>query len=888
MTDSAPLEVHVVSHTHWDREWYQPAGRFRQRLVALVDELLDDPPAAGSSFLLDGQAILLEDYLAVRPERRDELATLLRGGRLEAGPWYVLADELIPSGEALVRNLLAGRRSLATLGATSPPVLYCPDSFGHPAALPAIARGFGLELVVLWRGYGGRRWPAGDTLRWRAPDGGEVLVHHLPPDGYEFGSSLPASGEAARDRWKRVRDVLAPRAVLGVALLTHGADHHARQRDADRALDLLASAADAPVHRSSLTAFAARVLDVASGARLPVVQGELRDSYGYTWTLQGTFAARAAQKRRNARAERLLLREAEPWAAVAAAQGARSLAPSLRHAWRTLLECHPHDSLCGCSIDAVARAVDARLTDAIVQGRGIRDDALLAVIGHDPVDARQRQADWRPVVVLRNTAARPRQGVAEVRVASFVRDVPVGPGSARMAREHLTAARADRDALHRHRLALLDGARPVVLQPMSSALATDLVESPRHYPDADRVVASRALVWVDEIAGYGTRSLSIADGGEYRAAVLPGEVRPVTAGADFIDNGMLRLEWTAAGGVRLRDLREGRVVEHLLALEDQGDRGDLYTASLRGEPVAVPLGAPRLVARGPLRGSLALDTGDSAGVVLRAVLSLDAGASFLRVTIHGENHAPDHRARIVFATDVRQGEGWADAAFGPVRRAPVHATAEDRAIETPPLTAPLHRWVSLFAGSRGATLVSDGLAEYETYADGRIAVTLLRAVGELSRPDLPERPGHAGWPAPTPGAQSLGPFAACFGLALHGARDRATIAAVERIAEDVLLPIRGATLRSALAVPDVTRGLELDGEGLAFSACKPGEIEGWTVLRCVNLTEELVAGRWRLGWRPVEARRSRLDETPGEALAVAGNAVEFSAAPREIVTVLVR
>ncbi len=103
-------DLYVVTHTHWDREWYRTEARFRQRLVALIDELLYDPPSVGESFLLDGQAILLDDYLAVRPERAAKLATLLRDGRIEAGPWYVLADELIPSGEALVRNLLARAR----------------------------------------------------------------------------------------------------------------------------------------------------------------------------------------------------------------------------------------------------------------------------------------------------------------------------------------------------------------------------------------------------------------------------------------------------------------------------------------------------------------------------------------------------------------------------------------------------------------------------------------------------------------------------------------------------------------------------------------------------------------------------------------------------------
>src|SRR5437762_485499 len=157
------LTVHVVTHTHWDREWYHPAERFRQQLVALVDELLDDATDR-SSFLLDGQTVVLEDYLDVRAERASDLAAALRDGRLEAGPWFVLADELIPSGEALVRNLLAGRRTLRGLRAKSPPVLYCPDSFGHPAALPLLAQGFACPVIVLWRGAGGATTPDRDGV----------------------------------------------------------------------------------------------------------------------------------------------------------------------------------------------------------------------------------------------------------------------------------------------------------------------------------------------------------------------------------------------------------------------------------------------------------------------------------------------------------------------------------------------------------------------------------------------------------------------------------------------------------------------------------------------------------------------------------------------------
>jgi mannosylglycerate hydrolase len=244
--------------------------------------------------------------------------------------------------------------------------------------------------------------------------------------------------------------------------------------------------------------------------------------------------------------------------------------------------------------------------------------------------------------------------------------------------------------------------------------------------------------------------------------------------------------------------------------------------------------------------------------------------------------------RAVLATGVRGARVWADAAFGAVERRPIVVPAEDARRETPPPTAPLHRYVSLYAADRGATVYSDGLAEYEATEAGDVAVTLLRAVGELSRNDLPERPGHAGWPVPTPESQSLGPFQAMLAIMPHGPRDAATIDAVERAADDVLLPLAGTTLRAALSVPEPTRGVALEGAGLAFGALKPSEDGAWTVARCVNLTDDPVRGRWTFAFPVSEARLARLDETPLGALDVEGESVAFDVGPRGVVTVLAR
>jgi alpha-mannosidase len=871
-------DVLVVAHTHWDREWYHSAERFRQRLVPLVDELLDEPPADGESFLLDGQAVLLEDYLGIRPERAAELSGLLRDGRVEAGPWYVLADELIPGGEALVRNLLVGRETVRRLRGEPPPVLYCPDAFGHPAVLPELARGFGYGVVVLWRGYGGARWPAGDTVRWRGPSGAEVVLYHLPPDGYEFGSSLPTTNVHAMSRWSRIASVLAPRALTGTALLLNGADHHARQYGQRDALAALAAAA-APVRvrATSLRAAALTIEQAAARTALPVVEGELRDSYGYTWTLQGTFAARAAQKRRNAQAERMLVRDVEPWLALLPSGGDGAARALLRATWRTLLKAHPHDTLCGTSIDAVAAAMDGRLASVEMQGMGLRDDALLAHLGHDSERSRAMGPAWRPVVVIRNSAARVRHGVAELTLSATIADVAVGPGSAER-----------QGAPRRVPPWRVDG---VPLQLLERRERVALTESPLDYPDADRVAEVRALGWIDHVAGYAV--VTRAQGGSLRTGTEVVPRNPVRVTERVLENGLLRVEVLEDGEVRLTDLASGRVLNCVVSLEQTREAGDLYTPAVRETLPAPRLQRVRLVHRGPLRGELAIEyelaapKGGRRGRC-RVGLTLDADLPAMRIALDGDNGATDHRLRVRVATGLVGATTVADAAFHPVARTPLEISEEDARMEHVVPTAPLHRWVTRFGPAGGATLFSDGLAEYEALADGAVAVTLFRGVGVLSRADLPERPGHAGWPADTPGAQSIGPFSARLAFAMHGADGPAQRDAIERLADDVLLPIVGETLRSNLGEPGTHAGLALDGDGLAFSAAAPAEREGWRMLRCVNRLGTTVRGRWTLGRPILEAVRTRLDETLLGALRVEGNTVAFDAAAHEIVTVLLR
>ncbi len=934
------LTVCVVSHTHWDREWYHDAARFRQRLVALVDGLLANATGVTAPFLLDGQAIVLEDYLSVRPERVAQLAEQLRNGAIEAGPWYVLGDGLIPSGEAMVRNLLAGRQVLRQFGAdvVAPAVAYCPDTFGHASAIPTIAQGFGFPIAIIWRGYGSARVPRGDTARWQSEDGAEVLLYHLPPDGYETGSALPSDDEQIRVRWNELYRVLGSRSSTGVVLLPNGADHHALQPDLGAALSALTRVARPHVIvRESLGAFARRVVQRAQACDLPLVTGELRDSYGYTWTLGGTYATRAAQKRANARAERDLLRDVEPWLVLAWLHGRGEIdaiaadsritfaqVPALLAvAWRTLLRAHPHDTLCGCSIDAVARAMDEHVASARSQARGLRAVAVEIALHHDVVVARSGPLSVAPVVVVRNRVARWRGGVAEVLLDETLADVPVGPSSG------VSDATIEGE-VGRSVVVTMPIVEDLIVQVLNARLAYRRRESPQHYPDNDLVREHRALVWMPAVPplGLAVRPIGFRSVGENKvpgalnaikvpgalnAIKVPGALNAVnerapehrfepaagehTSTAVELANGLLTVTLTREG-VRIR--HDERVLSNVLTFETSRDVGDSYTPAIRGKPEYLRIVRVQLGARGPLRASARVwlrTEGKRNAVRIVATLSLDVDSDTLHVDIRGNNQRRNHRLRVNFNTDVVASGGahsendvWADAAFGPVRRPPLNIPAHDQLSETVPPTMPMHRWATLSSAERGATLHSDGLAEVEANREsGLIALTLIRAVGELSRNDLPERPGHAGWPAEIPQAQALGPFRAKIGLQLHGTWSQAARDAIEDANEALLLPLTGTTMRDLARPPHEVLGPQLDGVGLRQSATTLAQDGDGIVLRCVNDSYETRTGHWRLpDSGALQFATARLDETLTGAWQPICDSLEFTAPPRAVVTLRVR
>ena len=282
--------VHVISHTHWDREWYRTFEQYRARLVDLVDAVLArmerDPRF--TYFHLDGQSIVLEDYLEIRPEREAEIRRRVEEGRLLVGPWFVMPDMFLVSGESIVRNLARGIRTADGFGRAMR-VGYIPDPFGHISQMPQILAGMGLDGAILWRGFGGRR----AEYRWRAPDGTEVLLSHLPPDGYCNGLRLPlVSGGELQRKTSAVLEYERQRSSSQQILLMIGVDHVEPHPALMDVMDLINGMPGMHAEISTLPAFVHRVREDVDLKRLEVVEGELRAGQDYAHLLPGVFSAR--------------------------------------------------------------------------------------------------------------------------------------------------------------------------------------------------------------------------------------------------------------------------------------------------------------------------------------------------------------------------------------------------------------------------------------------------------------------------------------------------------------------------------------------------------------------------------------------------------------------
>jgi len=845
--------VAVVPHTHWDREWYEPFQTFRIRLVRLLDELLPmlERDLSYARFMLDGQTIVLDDYLEVRPEAEPALRRLTASGRLAIGPWMVLMDEFMVSGETIVRDLQLGLARAASFGAAMP-VGYLPDMFGHIAQMPQILRLAGLEHAVVWRGV-----PAGvehTAFWWEAPDGSRVRAEYLY-GSYSNGRDLPEDAKALVTRARDYEAELGA-ARLDAMLLMNGTDHQMPQPWLGRVVAEANALQDD--YRFVVTSLA-ELLPEQPTRGLTTWRGELR-SGARANLLMGVASNRVDVHQACAAAERSLERRAEPIAALLGDPD-RYPAALLDHAWRLLVLNSAHDSSCACSADEVVDQVVSRYAEARQIGDGVAREAL-----HDL--ARTIDAPAGSTVVV-NPTSRERGGVVEVNVpgtgplrfvdadgtprAVQVLDERGGEGYATMVtgqkvrwvldlvRGSEFAGRPVASYTVTEPAGAAGHAHEIVLQEAGPGVARrdlgELRERMLALGEAGATMRLRlllapsrsVLVDVGPVPGHGWSTLRPDDGEPPTGAV---QARDLS-----ISNEHLSVTVDPADGTYTLETADGLVVPGQGRLVDGGDGGDTYNYSPPDDDLVVEV--PNEVTvhvqeHGPVRARVVVERaytwpthafGDARAcssrattterVVVRTTLELRPEERFARVHEVFDNTCRDHRLRVHFPLPARVEGSDAECAFSVVHRG---LGAEGGTHEHGLPTFPSRRFVDATDGHVGLAVLHDGLLEYEVVDDGReLALTLLRATGYLSRSEPSLRPNPAGPTVALRGSQVPGPREARYAVLPH--RGDWHAASLHAEADAFSVPLE-RTRGGVPGAPRALRGSALWVDGAEVSAVR--------------------------------------------------------------------
>jgi len=909
--------IHLVPHTHWDREWYEPFQVFRMRLVDLIDQLLDRMAADPRlRFTLDGQTATVDDYLEIRPEAEHLIRQLIAEGRLAIGPWMILLDEFLVSGETIVRNLEMGWARAEALGG-SMRVGYLPDMFGHIAQMPQILRRAGIDRAVVWRGV-----PASidrHHFLWRSPDGSVVDTEYLV-GGYGNGAYLfdvpdrlgVKLGEYRRDNAVTYGD----RSLLAM----YGTDHAVPSPKLADLVELVnASGGDLEVRLATLTEYLDRdrALHPGPAGDAPTWQGELR-SGARANILMNVVSARVDLKAAAARAERRLERYAEPLAAL---HGTAWPARLLELAWRRLVENSAHDSICGCSHDEVVAQVIGRYAEAEQIATGLVNSALggvaarlpaggWAVVNPSPVDRCDVveldvavPSEWPAVAVrvgdeLVPTQELVREGAAQgeyrVRGADLERFFHRRRHGRELLGRFINASEIDAASTPPRIVVHLDRvAEPPELDvdELVAAIERAGQERPDDLWDVTFDVAKRRRVLARLSAPpLGYAWATEVDAGDVETASIP---NPVDGSDRTLGNGLVEVTVAEDGTFRLTG--GGVMLDGVGRIVDGGDAGDSYNygAPEGDRIVAVPESVEvRSGQHGPLRGDLTIvrtfawprgltvdataRTSQTVPTAVTTSLELRADEPFVRVSVAFDNDSTDHRVRFHVPLPAPVTRSSAEGQFAVVDRG---LELEAGHGEVPLPTFPAVAFVSV----DGCSVLLDQVTEYEVVDGREIALTLLRSFGLISRNANPYREDPAGPEVPVPAAQLLGPRSFRFALFPHAGSwlDSGARAAAERYRHPFVV-VRSTGPADAPTAP--VPGLRLRGDGVVLSGVR--RRDDWLEVRVVN--EGGTPSQASLEMRLTEARTADLLGRPRDPLPVSGDGLALDLGPWEIQTVQVR
>jgi mannosylglycerate hydrolase len=822
------MKFHVISHTHWDREWHQTYQQYRVKLIRFMDELLEllETTPAYTSFLLDGQTIVLEDYLEIKPKNRERIGQLVKEGHLVIGPWYIQPDEFTPSGESLIRNLLIGQQIGNEFG-PSMQIGYLPDSFGQAAQLPQVLSGFGMNYAIFWRGITNEETEKSDFW-WVGPDGSKVLATHLPL-GYGNGRMLSTDLEQNVKIIEENHKELSDMATTSNLLLMSGFDQRSANKDLPEIIDELNKHFED--HESEFHVKLSRLQDyleaVASEAEnLENLSGEFRK--GKNMRVHVSIAStRLDLKKKNFEVQNLYEKYLEPISSLSFLVGDPYDNDIINKGWKYMMQNHAHDSICNVCTDATHQEMDMRYEFAKQISDSVQKTALEKLMSN--INFQDKGA---PLVVI-NTLGQKRKNLAEATL-------------------HLTSKE----------FMIVDGNGNEVPYQIVETIEENLNDKQIEIgvKNDDQFVFTTKIKFLAEVEGFGFSTYYVK------------ETAPVSnTFADVYQNGIFENEFMSVsiegnGSLTLKEKKTGTIFAGLNVFEEGGNAGDEYDFSPPREDMVITTSdaTPEItvVHNGPIFATLKIvyqlefpvDTDVSGRSEERKSSLIETFVTVNRyenrVDIHTviDNTVKNHRIRALFDTGIKTKTHVADQQFGTIRRdnylEQVEYWEQENWEERYYPIYPQQKFVDVSDKEKGISILNKGLPQYEILhgEDPTIAVTLLAGTDYMGKQDLVDRPGRrSGLHVETPDSLLLGSHEMDYSIVPHpGNEIEASIGlkSSEFTTPFMTVPVAEKSVNGALS--DNCTFIRLLGDGMNISAVKKSEDDHSLLLRIFNTTNQTI------------------------------------------------
>ncbi len=792
----------IVPHTHWDREWYKPFEYFRNELVKLIDYLLDILSEQDYRFMLDGQTVILEDYFEIRPERKEELLNRIREGKIAVGPWYLLPDEWLVNQESLIRNLEFSFDLAKEYNLNLMPIAYLPDQFGHTRAIPQLITDLtNFKAAVIWRGVGLEVVTV--PFSWKSNlNSSSSLFSVYMPYGYGNAATLPDELNELKDAVSTRIKELSQYSPLPVYLLMNGTDHQLPQSYLISLVPNISSG-ETDVRISLLDDYVDELLsEMKSNDYIPPEYvGEFRSS-ARAHLLQDTYSARMWIKQWNQKVEDLLVHYAEPINTYTWLNLNRNY-PSiyLKNAWRWHLHNQPHDSICGCSIDQTHEEMRSRYSWAETIANNLIDDAIEYIKDNKIESEESSLAVFNPS----NCSSLPMYFEFSIPKELAVKGIESSDG----VRYEIQPVTSSEDIIFESSFSpfmLKSGLKLLPGRNIMGVYINEVTYSEGEKSDicniriicdekpigdfdvealkekAEELLQNKKFkrFYVKMTKGFTDKYCSVAflDKWSFTKFLLKEDIDILTnveklrITKNKVENQFYNLKFNKNGTFNLVDIKTNQIFSELHKFEDFGDRGDEYTFGRLGPEKAI---LKRVKRKTKLNGQLVSEIEQTGSLIVYKELSsnrkkrqknvkLPISTTFRfyrdlnRIDISTKilNIAKDHRLRICFDLPFKATETHTSTHFGFVKRKS-DPVGDETYTEAPSGIQPQKRFIRIddSTSSLGVTLINRGLPEVELVEGSRLALTLLRSVGYLSRSDFPERPMHAGPFLETPGAQEM-------------------------------------------------------------------------------------------------------------------------------------